>query len=485
MVQKKTFHLKFQTMTLFLLLSLLFSSCDFIDPTKVDNPEINEESLEESSAGGASSVIAGLRRDFSKAVGELGIGLIGVTEIVSDNYVNRGNRISTYLDNPRLLTPDNISLSSTDGLYYRLQNLRAIADLGFNLILPNDFMATDDQRSEIYFYKGFALLLLSENFSAFPIQEQGSPITSSQAVQIAIENFKTSFNLATSTNTRLKNMSKLALARAYRLAGDKVNAEIEAKAALALSTNYVFYARYNITQPNNVPNGIADYVYSGSTYDMQPNPRLDYLDPKYSTVSTSIPMLKSEEMHLILAEVALANNDLAAAKTSMNNAITLTKTRATITINDLDPRIDRPNDASYKVKAGTDTLVGVILKRSGGSVKFSAISNVSLTSTYINSLSDKAKLVRALYILRQEIFFLEGRRMSDLGIRLPVMRRQIETNPNMPAGSLGTLVVVPDFIPIGDGMDKFSINTASKLVILGNDMNQIISDNYDKIKPFK
>jgi hypothetical protein len=72
--------------------------------------------------------------------------------------------------------------------------------------------------------------------------------------------------------------------------------------------------------------------------------------------------------------------------------------------------------------------------------------------------------------------------MSDLGIRLPVMQRQIEGNPNMPPGSPGTRVIVPDYIPPGAELDAFTINAAANLVTVQHDMNFILADN--KVSPF-
>ena len=42
---------------------------------------------------------------------------------------------------------------------------------------------------------------------------------------------------------------------------------------------------------------------------------------------------------------------------------------------------------------------------------------------------------------------LEGRRLADLGIKLPMMRREIDLNPNITEGGPGTVVVVPAYIP--------------------------------------
>jgi hypothetical protein len=50
---------------------------------------------------------------------------------------------------------------------------------------------------------------------------------------------------------------------------------------------------------------------------------------------------------------------------------------------------------------------------------------------------DEEALLHALHLARQEILFLEGRRMSDLGIRIPIMLREIDQNDNMNEGDPG------------------------------------------------
>ena len=454
--------------------------CDLIDPTEVKNDQITEESLLANPVGGTTPLLTGLRTRFADAVRMT----VLATDVVSDNYDNTQTYISPDLDFPRIITPDDQHINSTSFIYFRIQNLRALADMGLEIIIPKDIMANNDQKAEVYFYHGIAYLLLAENFWAFPIKEDGGAVTAADAIKIAISDFKQAQTLATDATVKVN--CKYALARIYRLNGDKANAEIEAKAALALNSNYLFNAEFD---PVNLNTYVNAFVFTRAQYDYQPLPRLDFLDPKYTTDGTPIPFLKAEEANLILAEVAIANSDLTTAKTYMKAAITTAKGRATTTFNDRDARRNRPNDVTYGVKAAAtaESVAGLIQKRlsSGAPVTLYPVSNTSLTVSYVDGLTTQNQIVRALYLLRQEIFFLEGRRMSDLGIRLPIMRREMDVNKNFPMGSPGTTVIVPSFIPQGDEMDKFTIDATTKTVTIMHDVNQIIADNYNTIKPFK
>lgn len=460
------------------LLIFTFSACELVDPTEVTNPQITDDALRENATGGTAALVTGLRRQFSVAMNSSHI-----IDVASDNYFNTASFISNNLDRPSSVTPNDLTLP---GVYHSYLQLNALVDFGLNTIIPNDQQATNDQKGETYFYKGMALVILAENFSSFPVVELGPLVTSKEAAAQAVEAFKTAF--ATTTNANMKINCKLGLARAYRLVGDKANADAEAKAALALpnAANYVFFAQYDAAQLTNTPFGRIT-----SLTDLQPLPRLDFLDPKYTTNATSIPALKSEEAHLIIAEVALVNNDLAAARTSMVSAVTVARARATVTTyRDPDPRTSRPNDAALKVKAGPNApaLSGLIQKRGGTGgtlVTVYPVSGTSVTAADINALTTANALYKMLYLLRQEIFFLEGRRMSDLGVRLPVSIRQIQTNTNVADGGPGTVTVVPAYIPSGgNDLDRFTVDTATATVTIATDMNQFIADNINSVSPF-
>ncbi len=457
---------------------LAFNACELVDPTNVTNPEITDEALRENSTGGTASLITGLRREFSDAMRSAHI-----IDVVSDNYFNTASFISNNLDRPPSVTPLDLTLPT---VYNAQQELHALAGFGLKTIIPSDKLATNDQIAEVRFYKGMALVLLAENFSAFPIQDLGPVVPSRQAAGFAVEEFKAAFGLTSNANMRIN--CKLALTRAYRLAGDKANAATEAQAALALpnAANYVFYAQYDAAQLTNTPVGRIV-----SLADLQPLPRLDFLDPKYTVNNTPIPSLKAEEAHLIIAEVALVNNDLAGARTAMGNAVTVARGRPVTTFNDRDNRLNRPNNSAWTVKASPNApaVAGLIQKRGGGTagtqVQVYAVSGTSITVADVNALATATEHYRTLYLLRQEIFFLEARRMSDLGIRLPVSDRQIQTNNNVAASSVGISVIVPSYIPAGaTELDRFTVDTAAGVVTIAHDMNQLIADNIQQVSPF-
>jgi hypothetical protein len=459
-----------------LLVLVLFSmaACDLVDPSKVDNPQITSDNLLENPVGGTTSLVTGMRRYFSNTIGISTL----VGDMVSDNLDNRTSFYDNTLSFPRTITGNSFTYNA---MYENALQLNALADFGIASILPGDIFATNDQKAEIYFYKGMALLILGESYTAFPIAEKGPAVTAQQALQSANDQFQTAFNLTTQNG--MKTNCRMARARTYRLLGDKVNAAAEANAALALGgSTYLFAAQFD---PAQLIATTYNALVGRSTNDLQPLPRLDFLDPKFTTNGTQIPALKAEEAHLILAEVALANGDLAGAKTSMKNAITVAKARATSTYNDKDTRSGRPNDPAILIKsdANEPAIAGLIQKRGGSSiVTVYAVSGTSVTTAMVDTLSSVAAHFRTLYLLRQEIFFLEGRRMSDLGIRLPVTQRQIDGNKNITPGSPGTTVVVPDYIPASDEMRRYT--TAGNTVTILWDMNKVLAANRSRVSPF-
>ena len=74
--------------------------------------------------------------------------------------------------------------------------------------------------------------------------------------------------------------------------------------------------------------------------------------------------------------------------------------------------------------------------------------------------------------------------MSDLGIRLPVMQRQIEANPNVNEGDYGTSIFIPSYIPASDEMDRFTVDESSGVVTMLHDMNKILVQNIGQVSPF-
>ncbi len=475
MRSSKSFQLKTPGRWLCLLglfcLSLMVG-CALIDPIDVENPQTTREDVR-GARDTATPFLAGVQRRFSNAMEQLAY----FTDVVSDNYDNVQTFISPEADKPTLITPRDLTLNGGAGPYFEPQELRALAEFAISAVVPSDASATPQQKAEFFFYAGMAYLLLAENFGAVPIKPDGPPVDWKNLPATAISFFDQ--GLATSTAGDLNTRFHLAKARAFRLAGNAAQASAEADLAIAGGpANFVFTARFD---PANDTNTSFSFAVSRALNDIQPLPRLDFLDPKYTATDAPIPVLKMEEAHLIKAEVALAANDLAGCKTNLINAITLAKGRGTSSFRDNDTRTGRPGAGTVKASANAPEIPGLILDRKGATIQVALVSNTSLADADVNAPTTGVALMRILYLARQEIFFFEGRRMSDLGLRLPMMEREIETNPTIAAGSPGTVTVVPNYIPAADDMDKFSV--AGTVVTILHDMNQVIADN--RISPFQ
>ncbi|MCI0696855.1 hypothetical protein L0337_33225 [candidate division KSB1 bacterium] len=454
------------------ILALAMSACDIVDPTNVRNPQTTEGSLRQGGTGATRPFLNGVVFRFSDAIEDIAY----YTDVVSDNYDNISTFISPQTDLPRSIQPSDLTLDhTTAGPYFEVQELRALADFALTGVIPNDAEATDEQKAEATFYRGMANLLSAENFVAVPVIEDGPVSPGNQLVQLAIDDFKAA--LAISQHADFPARIHLVLARAYRLAGDKAMAVAEANLALAGPQNFVFSAPFDA---ENNTNNCFTFAVSRVNNDVQPLPRLDFLDPKYIDRDKPIAAAKIEEAYLILAEAALSDGDYAGAVQSLVNAINLVRNRATTAFIDRDPRRGRPAGGTVQASPAAPALADLILPRAGAQVSVFTISGISLDPAAVAALSSPAEILRALYLARQEIFFYEGRRMSDLGIRLPIMQREIETNDKINPGDLGTVVLVPAYIPDGDGLDAFTVSGNNTIIAV--DMNQILADN--RVSPF-
>jgi hypothetical protein len=261
---------------------------------------------------------------------------------------------------------------------------------------------------------------------------------------------------------------------------------------LAADPTFLFVQEYD---PSSVVNGPNTFLVQRALQEMQPLPRLDFLDPKYTTQESGIPIAKAEEMHLILAEADMAAGDWAGARESIALAIEAAHSRPTTGFNDNDLRRNsdltiRPRDAEILVAASPESpfRAGLVLDRPG-QLQTPHISGTSLDADSIRGLPASAQedIHHALYLARQEILFLEGRRMSDLGIRLPIMLREIDTNGSISDGDAGTIATVPAFLPARDGMDLFTPTSPyagsnppvlqTDRVTIGVDMNRVLAQN--------
>jgi hypothetical protein len=476
---------------------VVLPGCDLIDASKVTNPSITDDNLRQNATGGTVSVVSGVRRQLAVVVGIQSL----VGDLVSDNLDNRASFYDNTLNFPRIITPTSFTY---DACYLGMLTLNALADFGLTVIVPIDKTVTNDQIAEIHFYKGMALLLLGENYSKFPIVENGPPVASKDAIGLAVTEFNTALPLigaASAATQAMRANCYLGLARAYRMLGNKAAAQTAATSALAVAASGTFTggATYIFNSAEDNANGPTSTLLAAlvtrASNDIQPNPRLDFLDPKLTVNTQPMPVMKAEEAHLILAEVALANGDLAGARTSMTNAVTLALSRGKTSFKDNDTRVGRPNNSAMTVftdDAHTyPAISGLIVARSGATVNVPTISWTSQTAASIAALASlptgsgpntqRFEHIRILYLLRQEIFFGEGRRMTDLGVRLPVPKRQLDGNASI-IGSGGDVVVVPTYIPPSDEWRAFSIS--GTVVTVKWDLNKEVATNINTVSPF-
>jgi hypothetical protein len=467
----------------FVLVGMMMPACDLIDPTNVRNPQVTDESLI-GQPGSTRAGLQGVRFRWSTFIGNT----IFFTDVVSDNYDNIATFISPSADFPRDISAGDLTLNGWNfSPYHHGQRLRAQANLTINDIAPHDPgdpSVIQPMIDEAKFYRAMCNLIMAENFAFVPIEENQAPISSDELLQLAIDELHEVIGSTAPAN--LQVAAQFALARAYRLSGSQAEAVSAAESALALDENFLYRAQFD---PTALSNRGWEFAVARALHDMQPLPRLDFLDPKHINNDTPAPVLKAEEAHLILAEAALANNDLNGARERMKNAIGLALSsaggRTTVNFTDNDPRPDRPNSSDIGVRADPQSPAreGLILTRNGNTVPVSIVSNTSIRDEDIDELDSPEEALRMLYLLRQEIFFFEGRRMSDLGIRLSMSLREIETNNHIEIGDPGTSPLIPDYIPPGDQLDHFSFDSETGTVTILHDMNRVLAAH--RISPFQ
>ncbi|MXX77599.1 MAG: hypothetical protein F4Z33_01110 [Gemmatimonadales bacterium] len=421
----------------FLLLAAV--GCDAIDPTRVNNPRTTDEDLAEA-ADLTEALLPGLRAQFARM-----INAYVVAEVITDNYSIHGTGIPVDLDEPRRVTPDYVNSTGTSvtGVYWNVQELRALADFVIDEVVPGDPEAPPELVAEAHYYRGMSFLTMGEVFSYAPHEEDGAPQPSEAALARAIGDFAAGAGFGLQAHA--------ALARAHRLLGDAGAAAAAANAVLSSAPDFLFAPSYDEELLTNTP---VAFLVLRALQDMQPLPRLDFLDPKYTGRDSAIPVAKAEEMHLILAEVALASGNVATARRHLASAITLAGERGTVFFDDIDERRNadlslRPRSSEIVVRADADSPFrpGLVADRPGEGLAVPNVSATSLRADSVGSLASVDELWHSLWLARQEILFLEGRRLADLGIKLPMMLREIDQNDNINEGDPGTLPIVPPYVP--------------------------------------
>ena len=454
-------------------LTVMIASCDLIDGTNVRNPNLT---LDDAAAqqNSANSWLNGLAQRNANVYNSL----LTVAELSGDNYVNKATFFNQNVDNGVYRDTD----PNFNTAQQNIARLREQAEFGLNRILENnpDAVGTEIE-AEFHFYKGWSHLLAGEYFIALPTEANGEPQTPDRNFELAIE----AFNEANSVSPSISY--DLALARAHYALGNQAEAVSFAEAVISEDSGFIRYVEYDGL--NGPTNTLQDAVYDRQSFnDFQPLPRLDFLDPKYGdlggTNESPVVLQKGEEALLIIAEAQLADDDLPASQGTMQSILAMVNARPTRDFDDseegragtVDGGTDvRPNSSSYEVRASPDAPFksGLILDRTANTT-VPTISGTSVTSNEINNLSTTDEALQLLYLLRQEIFFGEGRRMVDLGIKWPVSEVEALNNPTVENADRQALI--PSFIPSNYGdMDAFTRDDANEQVTITIDMNERIA----------
>ncbi len=479
-------------------LTVGLAACDLFDPTNAENPNVSTDGfldLENS----VELWLDGMERQMTIAMNndalDTGDGYITTAEIASDNYVNTKTFFNQFMDNLVIEFTD----QDVDAALFSLADLRESAEFGIATIVPSDPDANPDDVAGLSFFRGMALLLTGELFHLAPADSAGPPVSSAEQFQMAVSAFTDAIDQTTSDNDRTGYL--IARARAYRMLGDRANAQADAEAVIAGNPEYVRFSVHDFTNGPN--NDIQDALFDRGTFDdLQPLPRLDFLDPKYFNNAkpntrgddddADIAYLKAEEAFLILAEVQASNDDLAGAQATLKSLLGVVDSRPRERLADVNEgRTDampgsRPNTPDWSIAASSEDEMrpGLVISRVD-EVDIPTISGTSATEAIIDGATTQDELLELIYLMRQEIFIAEGRRMIDLGIKWPVPEDEATSNSNITEGDPATIAVIPDFLPATE-MDAFTMDDTSREVVIVHNLNRILVQNKDSelVLPF-
>lgn len=457
----------------YILLSgcLALASCSLTDPGETINPNVDEKQFLNSD-NAMQSWVNGTLKTFATDMGNY----VELMEIMSDDYFNNYSRSSKVFDVPQILYTDR----DVTNMQRYVAQFREMADYGLTTVAAKQ-APTAEQSFTLTWVKAYGYLLAGENFRALPVTANGEVVEWQGQLRLALSTAAQAEQLATTADE--KAFALTLRARAYRQLGNADSALIVALQALAQSADFVQQAKYDGV--NGVNNSIQEYIW-GTAF--QPLPRLDFLDPKYfqttATEQRPICIGKAEEDHLIIAEALVAQGKLAEAKAQLQQLLTLVQGRPVQ--HDLNDQLEGrfnggykkyPNSSDYRVRASANDPLrsGLILDRQAPNlISVPYISGTSVTASMISDLQSADQALELIYLMRQEIFMAEGRRVADLGIRLPVCETEAVGNasaqPYLEA-------LIPDYIPLNQGMDEFTIDEATKTVTITYNMNRVLVEH--------
>jgi tetratricopeptide (TPR) repeat protein len=471
------------TFVVSLLLFLPLAGCDLIDPSNVENPDITEDAALQN-PNPLQSWVTGLERQLSITLSNT---TLVVSELATDNYVNTQTFFNQNVDDLVFDFRDD----DIDDTFFTFNDLRESAEFGLTDVAEADDNPRPQDLAELDFFRGYGHLGLGEYFHSAPLDGGEAPATSADHFQAAIEAFQAAIDRGAGQTTAYQ----MGLARAYYNAGDIANATAAAQQVLDADPTFVRMADFDNQNTSGADNNeMQDALYDRGTFDdLQPLPRLDFLDPKYALISASeeapVAILKAEEAHLILIEAALAQNDLPGAQDEMKELIDLVEQRPLRTTDEsIEGRTEddpgsRPDTTAALVAASPndDLRAGLVLNRTE-TTDVPSISGTSVTDAIVDDIDSADEAWEILYLLRQEIFIAEGRRMIDFGIKFPLPENESLANPNVSEGP-ATQPIVPSFID-GQPLDDFTYDPDTFEAVIDVNMNRVLAQNRTSVSPF-
>jgi hypothetical protein len=198
-------------------------------------------------------------------------------------------------------------------------------------------------------------------------------------------------------------------------------------------------------------------------------------------------LFKIEEAHLIIAEAQVADNNLAAAENTLKGLIRLVQDRPTSSFpNQQQDRTQnnpgsRPDNADVAVAASAEDPLRMclVLNRKLGDILVPTVAGTSVTDAMVEeAMTQEQTALELVYLMRQEIFMGEGRRLSDMGVRMVISEIEYLANENIDEDHPGTEPINPPFIEsISTELDAFTYDLAAKTAIIRHNINRIIATN--------
>ncbi len=461
---------------------LVLVSCNAL--TTVENPNVTDAAFLRT-PGAMTAWLRGCERQTALTTDQILMG----AEIVSDNYFNNRTLYNRLFDIPRLESSD-VDIAT---IAQSIGRLREMADYGLTTVAAADASTTSNQRAELWFFKGLALLYAAEYFVALPNEARGEAVSAAVNYRRAAEALQQAIALTQDPSARA--VYHLALGRTRYYLGDKASATAAAQAALALNAEITRFAQFDPLPSNGAFSVMQIALYTGQD-EFQPLPRLDFLDPKYyrrsATQESPVCLFKAEEAHLILAEAAVSDNQLAQARARLKTLIELVAKRPVELVDErAEARGRRGGTVNYPLRDTVSVAASpqeplvrrLVRSRWTGSqpVAVPVLSGTSVTAVAVDGASTAEQLLELVYLMRQEIFMAEGRRMVDLGVKFPLPDIETDNNPRAAAsaalnpqwkqGQIGA------FIPLDSQMNAFTFNEAAGTVVIRVNMNRVLVQN--------